>query len=57
MTNLTETFVIVGLEEGSYQGWDLSSNSLNSIKASDRGVTSLYRKHNILISGHRDGSI
>jgi hypothetical protein len=54
---MSPTFLIIGLENGTYHGWNLSNNSFDSIPAHTKGVTTLTKFENFLISGDREGNI
>jgi hypothetical protein len=57
LTKLNDTFMLCGLENGSYHGWNLSNNSIDSILAHKCGVTVVAKKDNFLLSGDRGGNI
>jgi hypothetical protein len=58
LTKLQDTFMLCGLENGSYHGWNLSNNSFDSILAhKNGGVTAVAKKDNFLLSGDRVGNI
>ena len=33
LTKMSDTFIMCGLEDGTYHGWNLSNNAFDSIKA------------------------
>lgn len=57
LTMMNPTFAIIGLENGSYHGWNLSNNTFDSIPAHKKGVTTLEKYENFLLSGDREGGI
>lgn len=54
---MNPSFAIIGLDNGSYHGWNLSNNTFDSIPAHQKGVTALFRYDNYLLSGDREGGI
>lgn len=54
---LNPTFLIIGLENGTYHGWNLANNAFDSILAHQKGVTAITKVDNFLLSGDREGVI
>ena len=40
---MSETFLVVGLQNGSFQGWNLSLNSFDVLPAHPQSVTSMHK--------------
>ena len=53
----SETFLIVGLQNGNFQGWNLTDNGISTLPAHPQSVDSLFKHHNYLISGDAGGEI
>ena len=53
----SETFLVAGLYNGTFQGWNLTTNSIDVLTAHTQAVTSLYNHQNYIISGSTDGEI
>ena len=53
----SETFLIVGLQNGTFQGWNLTTNSFDGMAAHAQSVTALTKYQNYLLSGSSDGEI
>lgn len=51
------TFLVAGLLDGSFAGWNLENNQFNVFKAHDFAVTSLHQHQTFLVSGDSSGVI
>ena len=49
------TFLVSGLENGSFFGWDLNLDATPEMKVHLNGVTTLEKHEGFLISGDRKG--
>ena len=58
MQLVSQDFLIIALDNGLFQGWTLSTNSLQAIEAHKNGGIITLRKYgDFLLSGDRTGSI
>lgn len=53
----SETFLIIGLQNGTFQGWNLEKNSFDTLPAHTQSVTALHKHANFLVSGDATGEI
>ena len=53
----SDTFLVIGLQNGSFMGWNLSQNTFDGIPAHSQAVTAMYKHLNFLVSGDAAGEI
>ena len=52
---VSESFILIGLDNGTIAGWNLQTNVIDNLPAHSQGITHLQKFHGLIFSGSRQG--
>lgn len=54
---IVDTLVLIGLDNGTIAGWNLTTNVIDNLPAHNQGISHLQRYHTLLFSGSKSGQV